>query len=359
VRVETGRAVGDFVVDGPLGSGGMAQVWVATDIRTGGRVALKVARSAEARLRARMLREGRAQSSLSHPNLLPVLGTIVDAEQVVLVLPLVQGPSLDAQLDQGRLTADEALAVLIGVARGLAHAHRAGFVHRDVKPSNILLDLQDGVVPRVSDFGLVKTNDPLLATMQGASLGTPAYAAPEQLRDASKVDQRADLWSLGVVLVELYSGRAPPHVVTGAREEREPLSLDGLPPEVARLAEELLQPDPARRLASCGVLVARLEALLGPVDPLAAGGRLATLLDQQVTARRAVAAADTWAEDELRSRLHSAAVERPVARPVSVGDFFTRHDETVVREGGDRLHLGRIALALLAAVGALVVGARC
>ncbi|MEM6925775.1 MAG: tetratricopeptide repeat protein, partial [Myxococcota bacterium] len=273
MRRAVGTLFGPYVFDGLLGVGGMAEVWAATHTLLRVQVAVKVLSDERALFVDRLLREGRVQASLDHPNLLPVRDIVEVGTVVGLVLPLVRGPSLDVLLGQRRLDEAEAIALFGGILDGVDHAHRGGWIHRDLKPANVLLEPRRGrVVPRVADFGLVKGTRDAATTQPGAMMGTVAYAAPEQLRDASSVDHRADLFSLGVILVELLSGHRP---FVGAATaslvdaHHGPPDLTGVPDRWRDLCAALLAIDPAARPGDSAAVRAALASRPVTADALA------------------------------------------------------------------------------------------
>lgn len=193
-----------------IGGGGMGEVLAVR--RHGRERALKVLAVKSSELGRRLQREGAAQASVQHPNVLEVLEVLEHEGSPALVLPLVPGPSLREVLAQRALSEREAHVVFSGVARGLEAIGAAGLVHRDLKPGNVLLDpVSDTcVVPRLADFGLVKVLADSGITAGQVALGTPEWMAPEQRRDAASVDVRADRWSLGRLLRALHRERPPP-----------------------------------------------------------------------------------------------------------------------------------------------------
>ena len=259
--LKPGLVIEQYRIESRLGAGGMAEVWQVRHETLHTAQALKVLTRATPALTRRLLREGRAQATLRHDNLLPVHDVLDVFGRPGLLMPLVEGPSLSALLEQAPPTPAEARDLLLGITAGLRYAHAAGFVHRDLKPANVLLDLRgDRVVPRVADFGLVKAHD-ALRTQAGMVMGTPAYAAPEQLRDAAGAGTPADIFSLGALLVELLTGHLPfpGDSLPAIRQSHEqPPRLDGLSPPMADLARALLQVDPAQRLSSCDDIRLRL-----------------------------------------------------------------------------------------------------
>jgi serine/threonine-protein kinase len=267
VALQPGVHVGRFVVLRLLGVGGTAQVWEVMHRVLGSRQALKVLTWAEPSLQRRLLREARAQASLVHPNLVPVHDIIDVHGAPGLIMPVIDGPALDELLDGHRLERDAALALFTGIVEGVAHAHAQGLVHRDLKPGNVLLDLQgEQVLPRVTDFGLVKGGGQRTVTQAGDVMGTLSYASPEQLRDTADADARSDLWSLGVMLVELVTGQRPfrgrllADILDQHQDAAERVAAT-MPAELQALTAALLQVDPARRPADCGAVLAALPVV--------------------------------------------------------------------------------------------------
>lgn len=204
-----GQSVGRYVVHEALGAGAMGVVHKARDERLGRFVALKFLPphlGTRPEAKRRFLLEARAAATLDHPNICTIheIGETVDG-QMYIAMPLYEGETLQARLVRGPLAIDDAFAIVLQIAAGLEQAHQHGVVHRDVKPSNVML-LGDGAV-KVLDFGVAKVDDVTL-TDQEAVLGTVAYMSPEQARGQS-VDARADVWSVGVVLYEMLAGTRP------------------------------------------------------------------------------------------------------------------------------------------------------
>ena len=267
-----GRALGPYVLGPLLGSGGMGDVYRASDARLGRDVAVKIlpdAVSQDAGRLARFEREARILAALNHPHIGAIYGVEERDGLRGLVLELVDGDTLADKLRRGgarreatALPLDEALAIARQIAEALAAAHDKGIVHRDLKPANIKITPQ-GVV-KVLDFGLAKSEVPepsqtavlpLLATGDGVILGTVAYMSPEQARGLP-VDKRTDIWAFGCVLYEMLAGaRAFPGDtsadVLGAITVAEP-DWTRLPPETPARVRDLLRrclaKDPNRRL---------------------------------------------------------------------------------------------------------------
>jgi len=207
---------GRYRLDSLLGLGGMSAVFRASDLE-GKPFAVKILypELLDSEVAPRFERESKLVLGLSHPHVVATLAAGRDESLGhYLVMPLLSGRDLDAVLEvHGALAPESAVRVALQAARGLSAAHRVGVVHRDVKPGNLLLD-RDGseVIVKVCDFGIAKRLDgggEQSLTATGVQLGTPDYAAPEQLRNAKDADERADVWGLGATLYQMLCGVAP------------------------------------------------------------------------------------------------------------------------------------------------------
>lgn len=221
-EIQTKTLLGRYEILSSLGSGGMAEVFLAEDTHTNQKVAIKFPHfgSDEKLSRIRFMREAKAISRLNHPNIAKLYYTSEDEDNPFLVIEYIDGETLTDRLYKGSLTLGRAVEVVIQIAEALEAAHRAGFIHRDLKPSNVMI-AKDGSV-KVLDFGLAKqikrddsgeltmTTDYFTGTqartMSGVIVGTPMYLSPEQAT-AEEVDQRSDVFSLGALLYECLTGR--------------------------------------------------------------------------------------------------------------------------------------------------------
>lgn len=264
---------GRYRVEAPVARGGMSTVYAATDLRLDRRVAVKVMAPTLAHDPAftdRFVREARTAARLSHPNAVAVFDQGAQdgpaGRVVFLVMELVPGSTLREVLRQrGRLRPDEAVSLLEPVLAALAAAHRAGLVHRDVKPENVLISA-DGTV-KVVDFGLARAvAAPSTSTQAGVLLGTVAYVAPEQVARGS-ADARTDVYSAGILLYELLTG-TPPYAGDSAiavayrhvHDDVPPPSdrVPGLPPELDELVQRATRREPGARPADAGAFLAEL-----------------------------------------------------------------------------------------------------
>ena len=254
-----------FTLLSELGRGGMGVVWRARDEESGQIVALKLLRAAYADDRdylERFTRELELTRRIHSAHVVGVLGYGVREGLPYLALEYVDGPSLRELLrEHGAYGWPEARGLLAGVAQGLADAHAAGIVHRDVKPSNILLG-SDGVA-KLTDFGVSRGLDLTRVTGTSTMLGTPAYLAPE-----GPADERSDLYSLGCVAYELLAGAVPfegrSYQEVILRHVREAPDLAKLPPEARPIVGALLAKEPGQRPQSAAALVGLLAGTAGP-----------------------------------------------------------------------------------------------
>ncbi len=221
MALSLGTKLGPYEIVAPLGAGGMGEVYRARDLKLGRDVALKVIPQEFAhdeKRMARFQREAQVLASLNHTNIASIYGLEESGGVRALVIELVEGPTLAERIKEGAIPIEEALPIAKQIAEALEYAHEHGIIHRDLKPANIKLT-HDGKV-KVLDFGLAKalqddalaqdiSNSPTLTmttTKAGIILGTAAYMSPEQAKGKA-VDRRADIWSFGVVLFEMLTGR--------------------------------------------------------------------------------------------------------------------------------------------------------
>jgi hypothetical protein len=271
-----------YRLDALIASGGMGDVWRGTDLAIDRRVAIKLLRSERADDEdglARFRAEAHHAGSLSHPNIAQVFdyGEARGTEPGYLVMELVEGLSLTRILEDGPLPPADVMDVVAQAARGLAAAHQAGLVHRDIKPGNLLVRL-DGLV-KITDFGIATGagENPVTqpVTQPGMLLGTPAYLAPERISGVPAMPA-ADLYALGVVAHQCLTGKVPfvgePLAVALAHLDRGmPPLPPSVPPAAAALVADLTRQDPAARPGSAWDVAVRAEhlrvILSGPEAP--------------------------------------------------------------------------------------------
>ncbi len=278
-----GRTIGHYKISERIGTGGMGDVYLATDITAGRKAALKLLPTrftADTERLKRFQQEAHALVGLNHPNILTVYEIGEDHSTHYIASELIEGETLRQRLMRGRMQVGEAIDVAIQVASALAAAHEAGIVHRDIKPENIMLR-PDGYV-KVLDFGIAKlaeqevpvtvpTDEALLLveTNLGSILGTVRYMSPEQAYGAP-VDKGTDIWSLGVVLYEMITGHVPftgetPGEAMSSILEMEPPPLTSYvahaPAELQQIINKTLRKDRKERYQSAHELLEALRDL--------------------------------------------------------------------------------------------------
>ncbi|HWI16511.1 MAG TPA: protein kinase [Vicinamibacterales bacterium] len=270
-ELTAGDEIGRYRIVRPLGRGGMGVVYVARDERLDREVAIKmIAGLVDDVARARFWREARSAASVNHPNICQVFEVDESTAGIYLAMELLEGEPLDRRLTRGALPSREALPVALAVLSALDALHARGFVHRDVKPSNIFITHHG---PKLLDFGLarpaieVMPNDGSTpVTQAGVIVGTPQYMAPEQVTGAS-VDGRTDLYSVGAVLFQMLAGRPPFTGTSGdvlfAALKENPPALQG-PPEVVaidRVIRRAMRKEPLERYSNASDMSADLSAI--------------------------------------------------------------------------------------------------
>jgi serine/threonine protein kinase len=262
-----GTKLGPYEIQSPLGAGGMGEVYRATDTKLGRDIALKVlpAEMAEDPERlARFRREAKALAQLDHPNIVTIHSVEECAGIHFLTMQLVHGLPLDRLIPQGGLSVEQIVEIASALADALAAAHEKGIVHRDLKPANVMVSNEGRV--KVLDFGLAKdvgASEPADATLTsdhrtqaGMVMGTPAYMSPEQTSGRS-LDHRTDIFSLGIVLHEMSTGRRPfegassAELVSAILRDTPPSVTDvraDLPSDLARVIRRCLEKDPRYRV---------------------------------------------------------------------------------------------------------------
>jgi TolB-like protein/tetratricopeptide (TPR) repeat protein len=285
-ETQEGRRVGPFRIVREIGRGGMGVVYLAEDTRLGRHVALKalppyLGTGPDAR--RRFVAEAQAVSALDHTNVatLHAIDT-TDEGQLYMVFAYYPGETLAERISRGAVPPDEAIEIVSGIAAGLGAAHQRGIIHRDVKPSNVLLTTDGGI--KLLDFGVAKMAGEDL-TGSGVPLGTVAYMSPEQLRSAP-LDSRTDLWSLGVVLYEMLTAERP---------------FEGADP--AALLESILNGEPKPLSSVAGSVPEALQHIVG---------RLLSKAPEE----RYHGAAELLEELEVAVRVGEELPARPAAPPI-------------------------------------------
>jgi eukaryotic-like serine/threonine-protein kinase len=282
-----GTKIRDYIFEEKIGEGGMGEVWRARHAILDRQVAIKaMARHLEAdpEFGRRFLQEAQSQARLSHPHIVGVSDFFTEDGQYFLVMPLMSGKNLADRLHelQGPLPLEEALAVARDVLDALDFAHQQGVIHRDVKPSNILLDEEGHAA--LTDFGIALSLGRTRVTQVTTSLGTPHYMSPEQIRSPRDVDHRTDVYSFGCVFYEMLTGRPPFAEASSAADDtdfalkeahvyRAPESLRKWNPRIPDWLDAVvlraLAKNPDERFLGCGEFRRNLDAPAAPAPSAA------------------------------------------------------------------------------------------
>jgi hypothetical protein len=280
-----GKTIGNVRIDKELASGGMGEVYVGTHLRLDRLVTVKVMHDhieGDPQAQARFEREARVVASLRHPNIVQVLDFDIADGHPYIVMEFLRGPSLAAYLRElnGRnekLQPAQVARLLSSMAGALDYAHEQGVIHRDIKPANIILHNKTGLFssdlplspltePAITDFGLVRIHTTTQIS-PGKRSGTPAYMSPEQAHGLT-VDQRSDIYSLGIVLYELLAGHVPfeaelDWAIIYKHIYELPPAIPGIPPAVQKVIDRVLAKDPDARYQTCREFVADYMAAIG------------------------------------------------------------------------------------------------
>ena len=330
-----GDTFGKYRIERTLGTGGMGEVYLVRHSVLDSLFALKILDDAIAKkgedFVTRFIREAKLSSNIRHPNLAAVhdAGRDEATGLYYLVMEYLPGGTLRDRIhERGRIAVPEAARIARQVAAALVTAHERGMVHRDIKPENIMF-AADGSA-RLADLGIAKGTgeQDTLVTMASAVFGTPAYMAPEQARDSSSVDGRADIWSLGVVLYEMLSGRRP-YEGNGLAAVVKPLLSSepfpdvravapDVPSELAELIADMCRKDAAQRIADARDVVARLSSFgnlparteTETLATQATVGTLPSLEEPSVFVEPKVATEVREFEAEREARIRRASVRR-------------------------------------------------
>ena len=260
MSLENGTQVGDYRILAPVGAGAYGEVYQAEHVITHRIDALKILSHnmrGDSEQGQRFIREIQLQASLSHPNIAAVHNAFWFGERLALVMELVPGEPLSAALRRGRVPLIPGISYVLGTLSALAHAHNHGIIHRDIKPENIIITPEDTV--KLTDFGLARSPSSPRLTQSGEFAGSPSYMSPEQVVATGPLDARTDIYSTGVVLYEIVTGRPPfagdsPFEVMLGHQRVIPLPpsrlAPAIPPQLDQVILKALEKMPERRFGT-------------------------------------------------------------------------------------------------------------
>ena len=303
LELKAGQTIGRYEIRSKLGAGGMGEVYLAEDTQLGRGVAIKFLppdAMSDERAKKRLIREARAAATLDHPHICSVYEVGEADGRSFIVMQYIEGETLDLKLKR-KPELKESLSIASQIAEALAEAHTHGIIHRDIKPQNIMLTARGQV--KVLDFGLAKVmrgkaisdseaETATLLTQAGAIVGTVPYMSPEQVR-AEELDGRSDIFSYGVVIYELISGRRPFDAKSSAEIISAILTQDAPPlrgiatNRFERLVRKCLEKEPAKRYQTMEELIVELEQVKRECE----SGQFDTLIKNGVVSRPRVTVA--------------------------------------------------------------------
>ena len=274
-----GQKISHYEVMEELGRGGMGAVYKARDILLDRELAIKILRSdiANATRERRFIQEAKTASSLNHPNIVTIYEIFHVGEAACIAMEYISGDTLEKHLENGPLELRKGLGWALAIADAVTRAHAAGIVHRDIKPSNVMIT-STGLV-KILDFGLAKLTEfsdespeRERLTMDGRVVGTPPYLSPEQAK-SEKVDARSDIFSLGAVMYEMFTGHRPFErdsnvemlaAVVQDRPSRPRSFVDRIPSSLEKIILRCLEKKPERRFQRMEDVAAALEESVNP-----------------------------------------------------------------------------------------------
>jgi eukaryotic-like serine/threonine-protein kinase len=325
-NLQVGKTIGDYEIIALLGHGGMGRVFKVRNVISDRVEAMKSLLSygeAEPEVAERFIREIKVLAKLEHPNITSFRTAFHVNDELMMIMEYVEGSSLASKLAHHRPELWRATHYASQVLSALSHAHQCGVLHRDVKPSNILIDAAERV--KLTDFGIASLiADPGL-TITGGTLGTLCYMSPEQMK-AQPIDARSDLYSLGVTLYEMVTGRVPfkgnsYYSILKAHMERKPVPpielVPDSPPDLSAIIEKSLEKKPAARFQTADDFRAALQALnlQKPPDPDSTPTVTLEVPSYAPASRASSRKAKTWDAPVLESaRKKLAAYIGPMAK---------------------------------------------
>ena len=275
MNFKTGDIIEKYVIESVLGEGGMAVVYKVRHQTLQTQYALKILKVTHEHIRNRMIREGQVQARLRHPNIVSVVDVITVGDSPGLLMEFIEGQPLDELLDDQKLSLKDTEEIFLQILEALRVAHSLKIIHRDLKPANILIETRWGKrVAKVCDFGLAKAmeEEDQGFTKTGVTMGTPAYMAPEQVRNAKTVDQRADIFALGTILYEMVTGIQAFQgtdtlelLMAVAKDAHRPPQeiIQDLPPRIVAAIDGSLEKNPNSRISDCELF---RKILLGEIE---------------------------------------------------------------------------------------------
>jgi serine/threonine protein kinase len=281
---EIGETIDRYVIEGEIGRGGLATVYKVRHKRLLTAHAMKVLFISRGPIAERLVLEGRIQANLRHPNIVHVSDVLDVNGAPVLLMDFIDGPTMKQWLSGNRPSLSQSIFLFTKILDGMAHAHAHGMIHRDLKPDNIMLAPDPaGWMPKLMDFGLAKLLDDGHSTgntRAGATMGTPEFMSPEQVRDSADVDERADIFSLGCIFYQLLTGKSPFraddivgvfNAITKEDPPKPSTVVPAIPAALDNLVLHMLAKERDDRPPDCTVIIQTIHEIVSTLDEAPAG----------------------------------------------------------------------------------------
>jgi len=285
MSIEPGERIGDYEVLAVLGAGGMGKVYKVRNVISDRVEAMKVLLpnlTENPELAERFLREIKVQAAMTHPNIASLHTALRVDNQLLMLMEFVEGHTIDNYIAQGRIPIQHSIGYIAQVLSALSYAHKLGVVHRDIKPANMMITPQ-GVV-KLMDFGIARLAQDRKLTQAGQNVGSLYYMSPEQINGGSDVDERSDLYSLGVSLYQMLTGKRPfdgdsDFKIMAAHLQQTPVPPIEIDPDLPATLNEVIllaiARDPAKRFQTADAMLAALSSLNSEPKPAAAAAPVA------------------------------------------------------------------------------------
>jgi serine/threonine protein kinase len=352
MRLQTGDMIGSYKIEGHIGQGGMATVFKAHHEKLDRHVAIKFMHESflqDEEFRARFQREARIVARLEHPNIVPIYDYNEHEGVPYLVMKCVDGMTLKRRAIKSGLTLEQTRDYLMGVADALDYAHAKGILHRDMKPSNILLDSKDHIY--ITDFGLARIAEMGASTIStDMMLGTPFYISPEQAQGKKDLDSRTDIYSLGVILYEFITGKVPfegdtPYIIVNGHINSAPATPSevnsDLTPEIDDVLYKALAKNPNDRYPTAKALMLAFADAIANTDskvfPREAGTQKPAAQDNRFN--------DLGESPPRQNKQPSAAIPSAIPTDSRQSDFEMNLGDIKFGELGEKFRSGVASLA--------------
>ncbi len=322
MRIEPGLQIRDYRIISALGKGGMGEVWLAEDVHIQRKLAIKALApelASDTSLVERFLQEAKLQAHLQHPGLVGIIGFFSYEDSYLLCMEYAEGITIRELIHQiGPIPAERSIPIIMQVLHTLEFIHKEGIVHRDIKPSNIMIDPRNNDRVKIMDFGIAKAVGSQHLTRSGTTIGSPLYMSPEQVLHANRLDHRTDIFSLGITLYEMLSGKLPYQTDTESDYSIQKQIVEQalpnpknfyphIPDRIVPIIYKMCEKDEKKRYQSCTEIINELQQL--------GIGETQTAAPVQVSKPAMPGPAPVSAADSGRLQMPKPAQEKPYIQP--------------------------------------------